>query len=487
MFPQKTGLPRPRFDRSFLLLPLLALLPIPLWILFGYGGQDFDFHIPSWLELHAAWQAHEWRLGWAASAQYGYGEPRFCFYPPLSFLVGGLLSFVVPLRLLPGAVAWLALFAAAASMWVAWGRLVGERHRLLASVAYMWNWYLLSCVVIRYAIAEVWVLAMLPLLFLFFYIGTVEARPKAVPGLALFLALAWLTNIPGSIVLFYSLGCTAVVVAWQRRSAKPLVLFALAEAGALGASAFRLLPALAESKLIQTQGLLHTLDFRNSLLFRHIPPPHAFIYFMDCSAVLLGFLLLAAFWRQRQPNALRLSPFITFLFLMLFFEEPLSIPVWRVLPQLAYVAFAFRFLGLFSLAAVFLVIGLRGSKRFRSAVVVLMISFSLYPFFFFSHNLFSFEHFPDLQTARNRWMQGYEGMHEYVPATAPPSAVSFDAARPQMRKPLFASGECPIRLRLQLEARHPVPSLSTCLPIPTGERKRITAAGRLQFRPIQAG
>ena len=91
LLPRRAGVAAPAFHRSALLLPFFALLPTCLWMVCGYGGQDFDFHVPSWLELHRAWAAHEWRLGWAAGAQYGFGEPRFPFYPPLSLLLRGEL------------------------------------------------------------------------------------------------------------------------------------------------------------------------------------------------------------------------------------------------------------------------------------------------------------------------------------------------------------------------------------------------------------
>lgn len=441
--PRRGDLPAPRWRLSALLLPLLALLPIPLWIACGYGGQDFSFHVPSWLELHRAWAAGEWRLGWAAGAQYGYGEPRFCFYPPLSLILGAALSFLLPARILPGAVAWLALTAAGAAMWAAWGRLVGERNRLLAATAYMLNWYLITCVVIRYAIAEVWVLALLPLLFLFFYSSVEEGRPAAVPGLAFLLGIAWLTNIPASIVLFYSLGAAAALVAWRRKRPGALLAFALAEAGALLLASCRIAPALQESSWIQAGALLQTLSFRNSLLFRRIPPPHAFPYFLDGSALLLSPFLLLLAWRLRGGRAaLRLPPLVMFLGAMLFFEQPLSIPVWSALPRLAYVAFAFRFLGLFSLAAVFLVAAPQARSWPRASAGALLLALSLYPFFFFFHNLFAFERFPRMAQAERRWRQGYEGMHEYAPKQAPARALSFDVARPPEPPGLFASNAC---------------------------------------------
>src|SRR5438270_12973036 len=79
-------------------LMLLALLPLLLIISYGYDGLDFRFHATSWLELHNAWIAHTWRLGWRYWAHSGFGEPRFCFYPPFSLLLVGVFRLLFPLR-----------------------------------------------------------------------------------------------------------------------------------------------------------------------------------------------------------------------------------------------------------------------------------------------------------------------------------------------------------------------------------------------------
>ncbi len=451
LLPRRAGVAAPTFHHSALLLPFFALLPTCLWMACGYGGQDFDFHVPSWLELHRAWAAHEWRLGWAAGAQYGFGEPRFPFYPPLSLLLGGLLSFAVPLPLLPGVVAWLALTAAGASMWAAWGRLLGTRGRLLAATAYMGNWYLLASVVIRYAIAEAWVLALLPLTFLFAYLSLVDRRLGAVPGLGLLLGAAWLTNIPSSIVLFYSLGILAVVMAVRGRSPVPLAGFALAEAGALGVAAFRILPAFTEARAIQARQMLRALDFRTSLLGPHMAAPHALQYYFAGSPVLLGALLLPAAWALRRRGwVLRTAPFAAFFLVMFFFELPLSIPAWRLLPQLAYVGFAFRFLSVFSLAAVFVAVAAaresRVPKQLRGTLFALMGALSLFPFFFFFHGLFAFQRFPSLAGAARQWSAGYPGVPEYVSAPVPRSVANPDAERAGLGRPLLAgaSDDCTV-------------------------------------------
>src|SRR6266567_4836236 len=64
-------------------------------------GHDLTFHMNGWMEV-----AQQWREGvvyprWAAYTNYGSGEPRFLFYPPLSGMLGGLLGSFIPWIFVP--------------------------------------------------------------------------------------------------------------------------------------------------------------------------------------------------------------------------------------------------------------------------------------------------------------------------------------------------------------------------------------------------
>ncbi len=102
------------------ILAVALLVIVPFFFRGNSCGHDFDFHLLSWLEAARAWHAGVLYPHWVPDANFGAGEPRLVFYPPLSWMLGGLLG---------TAASW----AAAPILFV-----------LVAALAGGWNMYLLA-------------------------------------------------------------------------------------------------------------------------------------------------------------------------------------------------------------------------------------------------------------------------------------------------------------------------------------------------------
>src|SRR5947209_12308945 len=89
---------------------------LPMFFLGVPSGHDFEFHLDSWIEILGQWRQGILYPRWASLAHYGYGEARFLFYPPASWILGASLGSVIPWRLVPGVFTWLTLTGAGLSM-----------------------------------------------------------------------------------------------------------------------------------------------------------------------------------------------------------------------------------------------------------------------------------------------------------------------------------------------------------------------------------
>ena len=118
------------------------------------SGHDFQFHLASWLDVAGQWHEGIAFPRWAEWANWGFGEPRFIFYPPASWMFGAALGSVLPWKMAPGAFIWLALVLAGISMWCFAREWLSRHEAVMAAVLYAVNPYHLVFVYLRSDFAE---------------------------------------------------------------------------------------------------------------------------------------------------------------------------------------------------------------------------------------------------------------------------------------------------------------------------------------------
>src|ERR1700760_854443 len=102
-----------------ILLPLLALIAVAPLIAHGSScGHDFGFHLQSWLDAAAQMRHGTLDPAWTVTAAWNAGEPRFLFYPPLSWIFGALLALTMSLSATPIVFTAVALLAAGVAMYL---------------------------------------------------------------------------------------------------------------------------------------------------------------------------------------------------------------------------------------------------------------------------------------------------------------------------------------------------------------------------------
>jgi hypothetical protein len=227
------------------------------------SGHDFEFHFNSWIEVLEHWKQGILYPHWAAMAHYRYGEARFIFYPPTSWMMGAALGAVLPWKLVSGAYIWVALTLSGCSMFLLARRWLRPSDAIFAAAVYVANPYHLVIIYWRSAMAELLAAAYLPLLLLLVLRldsdsgrNSNQHRSRVVVPLSLLVAAGWLTNLPAAVMMNYSLALLAVSVAIRRRS---LAVLAYAGAGAaIGAAlaAFYLVPAFHEQSWVNIAEVL---------------------------------------------------------------------------------------------------------------------------------------------------------------------------------------------------------------------------------------
>ena len=191
----------------YILIPIAALIPVLPLILHGCScGHDFDFHIVNWLEAARYFAHSNLHPQWAITAAYNAGEPRFVFYPPISWTLGAILGLILPWPWTPIAYTWIVLTCAGLSLHHLARHFAPPTAALLAAIFYIVNPYMLFTAYERTAYAELFAAIWIPLLFL-----AILRDRVTIPRIAVPVALLWLTNAPAAVMSCYALALLTIV------------------------------------------------------------------------------------------------------------------------------------------------------------------------------------------------------------------------------------------------------------------------------------
>lgn len=390
----------PRMWGPGIILLAAAMAVAPQLVRGNSCGHDFDFHLVSWFDA-----ANSWRHGvvyphWAPSPNFGAGEPRFVFYPPLTWMLAAALGLALPWQLVPIALTFLMLFGTGVATRTLTRQMLGDPAATLAGCTAIFSGYALFTAYERAAFGELAGGFWLPLLLVFalrqrnpgssFWRSTFDG--SAVP-LTIVVAGCWLSNVPVGVMGCYLLAAVALVTALMDRSWAPIVRAATSTTLGTALAGIYLVPAVWEQRWVDVHQAIDDpgLTIENSWLFaRHADPALADhdielrkISIVAVSMIAVAFAgLVISWWRRRNAKEVHSSsgrwwiPITLIPLAVLLLELPLSLPLWNLLPKLRFLQFPWRWLvALEAPMAIFFAAAVWPRKpRMRVAVAALCVA-----------------------------------------------------------------------------------------------------------------
>lgn len=349
------------------LIVLAAAVATAPLILRGFScGHDFDFHLVSWMDAREAWRNGILYPHWTPSASFGSGEPRFLFYPPLTWMLGASLGALLGWQAAPIAFTFLLLLGTGLAVRALARQMLANGQATLAGCIAIFSGYALFCVYERSAYGELAGGCTIPLALLF-----AMRQKRSALWLALTIAASWLANAPVGVMVCYLLAAFVIALAILRHSWAPILRAAAAVSLGLGLAAFYLVPAATEQKWADITEAADDPGLRveNSFLFaRHARAAlrdhdielHKTSLIAAVMLALAALAILVCWLRKKMPGGQKIWPALALIPLaILVLQFPVSLPVWNLMPKLRFLQFPWRWLvvleaplGIFLAAAV---------------------------------------------------------------------------------------------------------------------------------------
>jgi len=408
------------------------------------SGHDVEFHLYSWLEVLAQWKHGIFYPHWASLAHSGFGEPRFIFYPPVSWTLGGIIGALFPWTIASPVYIWLVLMLAGISMFLLARRWLAERDAIFAATLYAVNPYHLVIVYWRSALAELLASSLVPLLVLLLWKAAEGERRTTIP-LGMVLAAAWLINAPAAVMIHYSLALLILWFAWKKKSLRIAWTGVLAIVLGAGLAAFYLLPAVYEQRWVEIANavsagsrpvdnflFVHTTDADHDAFNRIV----SWIAVLEVVVILIA-VILGKLWRDERRELWK--AFSVWALACCILMIPVSLFAWNLFPKLQYMQFPWRWLLCLSMIfTVFVTVAFR-SWRHRTAICAASILIVVLGWRYIQAPWWDTA--ADLREMKDNVITGvgYEGTDEYTPLGADPSAIDKNARKVTVAGPAHAA------------------------------------------------
>jgi len=440
-----------------------ALLVIaPFFWLGNASGHDFGFHAASWLDAAGQWREGIFFPRWTEWANHGFGEPRFIFYPPLSWKLGAALGFVVPWKAVPGVFIVIAQTLAGLCSFALARRFLPRNAALFGAACYAANPYALLIVYMRSDFAEQLACALMPLVVLtaLQLCGLVENRRRSLPREMAFFAVAfaavWLSNAPAAVTTSYSVTLLFAWAALAEKSLQPMWRGAGGLALGFGLAGFYLLPAAYEQRWVNiAQALSSGLQPSDNFLYTMGNDPEHSVFNWIASSVAVLMLVMtviaaiAAYHQetaQGQEGEERKKLWRALLLLsaagaILMVRQ--SAFFWAHLPKLRFVQFPWRWMAIVAVPYAYFSAAVMMRRRMRwiwSALVIVAVCGTAT--FLIKKTWWDSDDIPSLQEAIAN-DQGFEGTDEYDPVGDDHTNLSEKSPRAQVLPAEESGGHAP--------------------------------------------
>ena len=454
-----------RFAGPAIIVLAAAVAIVPQLIRGNSCGHDFDVHLVSWFDSLNAWRHGIPYPHWTPSANYGAGEPRFVFYPPLTWMLGAALGALLPWNLAPIALTFIIFAATGLATRALALEALDDVPATLAGCVSIFSGFTLFTGYERCAFPEFAGGFWLPLIILFVLRDRHSSAPllrRAFSGstlpLAIALAGAWLSNLPLGVIAGYLLVSIALLWAIVNKSWAPLLRAAVSTVLGLGLAAIYWVPATFQRHWVDI--IQSTQDpgynFENNWLFsRHADPTLQLhdvvlrqVSWIAVSMIAVALIaVLVCYFRGSLPKPEKSRwwiPLAAIPLVVLFLLFPISRFVWHTLPQMPFLQYPWRMLeAVEAPMAIFFVAAIWPSnpkaqlarRLILATCAALFIAVTIYAGTTFFQVCYP-EDTVQSMLVDYRTGAGFEGLYEYEPPNGDLSIVptGIDASRSQTRR-----------------------------------------------------